>query len=200
MSTLPLFTTEARPDPVIACCPVGIRLHAAMGPEGLATASYDSTMAYRYRLSRVWDTSLPRCAFVMLNPSTATELVLDPTVRRVHRSSQSWGPGSFEVLNIFALRSTKPAALYQSPDPVGLGNDEAVLEGCRVADMVVCAWGTHGALGRRGDRVRQLLAEGGIRLQVLRLTVAGHPGHPLYLPRTLQPLTWSGPEVAAPPV
>ena len=46
------------------------------------TAVFDETRRYRYRLSREWLLGDGVCCFIMLNPSTADETVLDPTVRR----------------------------------------------------------------------------------------------------------------------
>lgn len=164
-------------------------VETADGPQGLATATYDEAGQYRFRLSRVWDLTLPRCLFVMLNPSTASAHVLDPTVTRCHRFARDWGHGSFEVVNIFAHRSTDPRALHIVTDPVGPGNDDAILAAA-AADLVVAAWNVHGALHDRGPAVRALLTDTGHTLHHLRLTSRGHPGHPLYVARSARPRAW----------
>ena len=174
-------------DPVVAARPVGTEVDTAEGPWGLATATFDPTRRYRYRLSRVWDPAGPRVCFVMCNPSTADALTLDPTVRRCAGFARRWGAGAFEVTNVFALRSTDPAALRRSPDPVGPGNDDAIVAAATSADRVVCAWGIHGALHDRHDRVLALLDRAGVSAEALRLTRSGLPGHPLYLPADAVP-------------
>jgi len=178
------------PDPVIGSFRSG-RLETSVGPEGLATATYSRCGLYRYRLSRVWDPGLPRALFLLLNPSTATAFALDPTLRRVFRYARDWGMGSFEVVNIFALRSTDPAELYRSAEPVGVLNDRAIRAACAAADTRVAGWGVHGSHRGRGEHVRKLLSAEGLDLSVLRLTKEGHPGHPLYLPSSLRPVSWS---------
>lgn len=176
------------PDPVLAARPVGTEIDTARGPWGLATATFDRTRRYRFRLSRVWDPGRPRVCFVMLNPSTADALVLDPTVRRCAGYAQDWGFGAFEVTNVFALRSTDPTALRQVEDPVGPGNDDAILTAALAADRVICAWGTHATHRGRHTEVNGLLRGAGVTTEVLRLTKEGLPGHPLYLPRSATPI------------
>ena len=82
-------------------------------------------------------------------------------------------------------------------DPVGRGNDAAILRAARGAALVVCAWGNHGAHGERAAQVLRLLR--GLELKALRVNGSGHPAHPLYLPGDLKPLTfWPGiPALAA---
>ena len=46
------------------------------------SSSADMQGSYRYSLTRVWDESLPLVTFFLLNPSTADEVELDPTLRR----------------------------------------------------------------------------------------------------------------------
>lgn len=178
------------PDPVVAAQPVGNRVEVADGSEGRATATFDDAGAYRFRLSRVWDPGGTRCLFAMLNPSTADAFTLDPTVRRCVRFARSWGFGALEVVNLFALRSTDPAGLRDVADPVGPGNDDAIVAAARAADIVVAAWGVHAVLGGRADAVRALLADAGVELHYLRLTKDGHPGHPLYVPAATPPTPW----------
>lgn len=186
-----LFPTQSpAPDPVVAACPVGDVIRTADGPEGLATATFNTAETHRFRLSRVWDETGPRCVFAMLNPSTADAFKLDPTVTRCVRFAQKWGFGALEVVNIFALRSTDPAGLKKVSDPTGKGNDEAIVAATTAADLVVAAWGVHAALESRGTKVRQLLANAEVQLSYLRLTKAGFPGHPLYLPGDTQPTVW----------
>lgn len=188
-TTEPLILDPA-PDAVIAEHPIGETLRTALGPEGLATASYDSTETWRFRLSRVWNPKLPRCAFVMLNPSTATEEVLDPTVTRCVKFAKSWGYGALEVVNIFAYRATRPADMKAFDSPVGLANDDAITSAARAADLVLAAWGNHGAHLGRGMDVRALLTESGTAVHFLRLTKRGHPGHPLYVRGDTEPTAW----------
>ena len=67
-----------------------------------SVAVYSDCEKYRYSLTRTWDQSQEHVLFVMLNPSTATEVQNDPTVERCERRARTLGFGSFYVTNIFA--------------------------------------------------------------------------------------------------
>ena len=112
--------------------------------DAASVAVYSDCEAYRYRLERVWHEG-PRVVFVMLNPSTATEAQNDPTVERCERRARALGFGGFAVGNIFGFRATDPKLMRAAADPVGPGNDAAILAMAAQADRVICAWGTHGA-------------------------------------------------------
>jgi len=156
-----------------------------------AGATFGDERRYRYSLWRIWNPDLPRVCFVMLNPSTADETVLDPTLRRCLAFAVSWGYGSFEIGNLFALRSTSPRALFVTGDPVGPDNDRALATMAEDSALIVCAWGVNGRTLDRDVAARTLLSK--IRpLHHLRLTKDGYPSHPLYLPSTLKPRPWSG--------
>lgn len=142
---------------------------------------------YRYRLWRYWDRAKKPLCFLMLNPSTADDLENDPTVERCQRRAMMMGFGGLEVVNIFAYRSTDPSALSAVGDPVGPENDVAILGACRLAGMVVCAWGEHGKLGDRSGKVLELLAREGIPLHALVVNSSGEPKHPLYVSYDIRP-------------
>jgi hypothetical protein len=149
-------------------------------------AEFSACRKWRYLLWRRWDPSRPVANFLMLNPSTADELKLDPTCARARAYAEDWGYGALIVTNIFGWRSTDPKALRRVKDPVGPGNDAAIVRAAREAQLVVCAWGNHGL--ERSRQVRELLRE--IDLHVLKLTGAGEPGHPLYLKKSLKAAPW----------
>jgi hypothetical protein len=124
--------------------------------------------------------------FLMLNPSTADEVKLDPSCTRAREYAKAWGYGALVVTNLFGWRATFPKDLLIQKDPVGRGNDKAIVAAARSADLVVCAWGNHGLHNNRSSEVRALLK--GINLHFLRLNGNGEPAHPLYLPSLLQPI------------
>ncbi|SPH19711.1 hypothetical protein ASD8599_00447 [Ascidiaceihabitans donghaensis] len=155
-----------------------------------SVAVYSDCECYRYSLTRNWDTSGRKVLFVMLNPSTATEVQNDPTVERCERRARTLGFGAFQVTNIFAWRDTDPKGMKAAADPVGPHNDAAILDGAAWADDVIAAWGTHGAHLARGAAVETLLRSTNRPLFHLGLSKAGHPKHPLYLPYVQQPETW----------
>lgn len=158
-----------------------------------AGAVFSSCGRYRYTLWRTWCREDKLVCWVMLNPSTADASKLDPTCTRCLKYAQRWGYGRMIVTNIFALRSTDPQALYETDDPIGPDNDRAILESAGSADLVIAAWGAHGALLSRGEEVLQSLIGIGVHVHVLRMTKSGHPGHPLYLPADLRPVRRLGP-------
>lgn len=155
-----------------------------------STAVYSDCERYRYSLTRVWDPGGAKAMFVMLNPSTATEVQNDPTVERCERRARALGFGAFRVTNIFAWRDTDPRRMRAADDPVGPENDAAILEGADWADHIVAAWGTHGAHLDRGRQVEALLRGTGLPLYHLGLTRGGHPRHPLYIAYVQQPQVW----------
>jgi len=155
-----------------------------------STAVYSDCESYRYSLTRVWDTAGPRALFIMLNPSTATEIQNDPTIERCERRARVLGFGGFEAANIFAFRATDPRDMRAAADPVGPDNDRLLLAGATCADTVIAAWGVHGAHLGQGIRVAERLRDAGVVLHQLGLTKDGHPRHPLYLPYAAQPALW----------
>jgi hypothetical protein len=128
--------------------------------------------------------------FLMLNPSTADEFRLDPSCTRARRFAERWGFGALVVTNLFAWRATDPQEMKAARDPVGRGNDRAILAAARGAALVVCAWGNHGGFGGRSQEVLRLLLKSKLPLHVLRINGSGEPAHPLYLPGTLRPGPW----------
>ncbi|AXI48268.1 hypothetical protein C1J03_21090 [Sulfitobacter sp. SK012] len=155
-----------------------------------STAVYSDCERYRYALTRVWDPTAQSVLFVMLNPSTATEVHNDPTVERCERRARTLGYGGFRVTNIFAYRATDPRDMRAATDPIGPDNDRMITKGVQWATDVIAAWGTHGAHLDRGATVGAMLRQLDKPVFHLGLTKHGHPKHPLYLRYTAQPDHW----------
>ncbi|KVP17103.1 DUF1643 domain-containing protein [Burkholderia ubonensis] len=152
------------------------------------SAVFSPCRRYRYALWRHWGAlpgtvDLGYAMFVGLNPSTADETNDDPTIRRCIAFAQSWGYSGVCMVNLFAFRATYPADLLQASDPVGPENDAWLKHFAHHASVVIAAWGVHGTHLARDAAVKELLPQ----LHCLRRTKDGHPGHPLYLPKTLVP-------------
>ncbi|XDA98621.1 DUF1643 domain-containing protein [Sulfitobacter sp. LCG007] len=168
-----------------------VRNHVA---DGIASqAIYSDCAVYRYALTRRWDPAGGRLGYVMLNPSTASEVQNDPTVERCQRRALRLGFGAFRVCNLFAWRATAPADLRRAEQPVGPANDAAILECARWADLLIVAWGVHGAHLGRGLEVEAMLRAAGVAMHHLGLSRDGHPRHPLYLPYAREPRIWEAP-------
>lgn len=152
------------------------------------SADFSDCGTYRWWLNRAWDDGDGRATFVMLNPSTADEQTNDPTVRRVCGFVRAWGFASVTVVNLFALRSTDPRRLYTHPAPEGdPRNLRAIREIAADAQLVVCAWGSHGKCRDRSAWVLRELQRAGVVPHALSKTKSGEPGHPLYASADLKP-------------
>jgi len=159
----------------------------AKSPSG---AAFSRCRRWRYLLWRCWDASKPAANFLMLNPSTADEVKLDPSCTRARNYAERWGYGALVVTNLFGWRATDPGDMKAARDPVGRGNDAAILRAARESALVVCAWGNHGAHLGRARKVVGLLTANKVGLHILRMNGQGEPAHPLYLPGSLQAASW----------
>lgn len=151
-------------------------------------ANFSPDRMYRYDLWRTWIDGNGYAMFIGLNPSTADETQDDPTIRRCIAFAKAWGYSGLCMTNLFAFRATKPDDMKRAADPVGPQNDGVLQERASRAGVVVAAWGAHGDYKNRGWWVANGLLKA--PLHYLRLTKDGHPGHPLYLPKTLVPQPW----------
>lgn len=157
---------------------------------------------YRYVLGRTLrDVPLSEAGtsgvvlWVMLNPSKADGQTDDATLRVIRGFSTRWGFARLLVVNLFALRSTDPAALLADlPVSVGASNRAYQEAAIACADRIVCAWGAHPAV-RRHDADGQFfrLAQRLNRpLDCLGRTRWGAPRHPLYMARETEPTPYRG--------
>ena len=158
--------------------------------DAASVAEYSDCEKFRYSLTRIWDSAGRKALFVMLNPSTATEVQNDPTVERCERRARHMGFGAFRVCNIFAFRATDPKDMRAAHDPNGPLNDAAIKDAAHWADQIICAWGTHGEHLMRGPAVEDLLRSTQFPLYHLGLSKAGHPKHPLYISYETKPTLW----------
>jgi len=153
------------------------------------SAWFSQCRKYRYALWRNWHIPSQKLAYAMfvgLNPSTADETNDDPTIRRCISYAKAWGYTGLCMTNIFAYRATDPREMMVQHDPIGEDNDRTLIDLAEAASVVVAAWGVHGVHRGRNEAIKKLLPN----LHYLRLTKDGHPGHPLYLPKTLEPVKW----------
>ncbi len=171
------------------------------GPEG--SAVFSACGRYRYELTRrlgegqrlfeVGGALRGAVRWVLLNPSSADEAVLDPTLTRCWAFSRTWGFAAMIVHNLFAWRSSDPramaAAARKGADVVGPAND-AFLAGFEEAELTVVGWGGFALAASRARRVAELLCGGST--YCLGRNLDGSPRHPLYLASStrLEPYTF----------
>jgi hypothetical protein len=153
---------------------------------------------YRYALWRDLDSDgvKPPLVVIGLNPSTATELLDDPTIRRCRGFSRSYGLQGLVMLNLYGFRSTDPSPLWGIQDPIGKWNDFIISNVCQSASArggkVIAAWGAFPRATERAKDVHLALEQAMVPLLTFGLTKGGHPKHPLYLSKDTVPVPLHG--------
>ena len=147
------------------------------------TATADIRGDYRYSLTRVWNSALPMITFVLLNPSTADAVELDPTLQRCVNFAKREGYGGMLILNLYAFRTKDPKVMMAAADPVGPDNDHVLSQ---ATGTVVAGWGMNAEQARVAQVLRLLP-----RLHALGVTKRGHPRHPLYLRSDSPLIEWA---------
>ncbi|WP_428383565.1 DUF1643 domain-containing protein [Nevskia ramosa] len=173
-----------------------VRTHVAGGIT--SEAVFSDCERYRYSLTRSWS-SRPLVAFVLMNPSTATEVINDPTIERCQRRAAGWNEsgylpnGGIAILNAFAWRETDsrklPLRIAEGIDIAGgFANDDTIHSVVNDSAMVICGWGKPGRLIGRDRHVLQMLRAMEADPHALKINADGTPCHPLYIPYSALPI------------
>lgn len=162
-------------------------------------AVFSKDMRYRYSLEITWGDG-DICQFIGLNPSTADEMKDDNTVRRCKNFARDWGFSGIVMTNLFAFRATYPRDMKKEQNPIG---EKCIGEKCNlkagqrefqnVNDIflafwketcarTVAAWGNHGLFMGRSQEFRKWFGS----MMCFRITKAGQPEHPLYMPNSIK--------------
>ena len=144
---------------------------------------------YRYSLTRIWDYTKDIITIIMLNPSKANALVDDNTIKKCVALSKYNNFGGFEVVNIFAFRTTYPKVLinYNKDVLIGSENEDYILASIKRTKKIVLGWGNsvkelkNIKNFKRDREIAELLGKKGYDLYCTKLTKKGCPGHPLYI-------------------
>jgi hypothetical protein len=175
----------------------------------LGRCVFSDDLKFRYLLTRRWAKDGWTVTWIMLNPSTADEVELDPTLRRCADFSNRWGASGMEVVNLFALRSPDPKDLkrFGLMRAIGQDNNRHIRESYERSTVTIAGWGVHGSLINRDSHVIRILEhqhtvhcanryQAGARvcecprIFCLGTTKGGQPKHPLYLPKNTKRERW----------
>ncbi len=155
------------------------------------TAIISDCQQYRYvltrRISQVVRWVKP-CLFIMLNPSTASADIDDPTIRRCTGFAAAWLCTSLTVVNLYGLRATDPKELARHSSPIGPENEKHLAEQLGLhwnTGVIVAAWGANAAA--KHHSLAGALQTIGQRASCLGRNKDGSPKHPLYV-KADQPL------------
>lgn len=178
--------------------PQGHPFHAATvfrGDED-SWAIFSPCETMRYVLGRRLSHA-PLLAFVLLNPSTADEIELDPTLRRcIDFAANMWGYGGMIILNAYALRTKDPKLLPRvkrmvCDSAIGPENNFAIGHYTKGRDVLV-GWGNH-CSGPRMRMISQIISSTARTVECLEINKNGSPTHPLYLRKDSVRKPWAIP-------
>lgn len=143
------------------------------------SAEFSDCGKYRYQLTRIWDDSLKVAMCIGLNPSTANSETDDSTIRYVIDVLKANGYGGFRMMNLYALISSVPEALWDCPDPQGL-NDEWLKTTAFICQDIIYCWGSFKGISYRASKVRAMFPDGKC---FGKAKSTGQPLHPQALAR-----------------
>lgn len=133
---------------------------------------------YRYGWARRLSSQRGRMLCIGVNPSKADEDRSDNTVTRCCNFARHFGYGVLEMANLNAFRATDPKIMKAANDPVGPDNDRYLREAIRRCDIIVAAWGIHGAFMHRDMEVLGLIGQEHKNVYCFGTTTGGYPRHP----------------------
>lgn len=161
----------------------------------VSEAVFSDCEKFRFRLKRTWDAALKSITYLMLNPSTADEMVNDPTIERCQRRAFEYGYGEMKIVNLFPIRMTDSKLLKTVADLYGDLSEAnlAILDAVDSSDVTVCGWGSHPLAIERAKDVFELIGKAGLshKLKALTINGDGNPKHPLYIAYDKLPFPYS---------
>lgn len=113
-------------------------------------AKYSEDKNYRYLIQKIWEPKKPRAMVIMVNPSSASELLLDMTTVYVLNNLMVSDVGGVDIVNLYPRISYKLCVDECDIDEIEI-NDKVIVELAENVDRIILAW------GRAGDKSKSIL-------------------------------------------
>ncbi|SNT19198.1 intein N-terminal splicing region [Anaerovirgula multivorans] len=125
--------------------------------------TFSEDKKYRYLLRKEWDKAKKKAMIIMINPSSADELLIDHTTMYVVNNLSKIDFGSVDIVNIFSKINTKISTKESIQELVDEDNDTQILKSAAKVDNIIIAWGKVGENNKkvkeRQEQVINLLTE-----------------------------------------
>lgn len=158
--------------------------------EAKSKATFSKCNKFRYSITKKFNFGKGRLLFILLNPSTATEKVYDPTLLRCKKRALISCFQEFRVCNLFAYRTSDPKQLKKISDPIGPLNNLILKKNIKWSDKIICSWGRFGTLHNRNIEVTKIIKKYKTPVFHLGLTKNNQPKHLLYISYNKIPTKW----------
>lgn len=158
------------------------------------SAKLSDDLMCRWALERIWHHPFQRiCVFILLNPSTATDDIDDPTILRCIAFAKYWGYDGIRIVNLVGFRATKPEVMFawfvQQSSTHLYEHSLIAMDACLQPDVAKVIVG-HGVLPKFMQWHATLtlqLVQHHRNLNAIKMNKDGSPAHPLYLRGDLKP-------------
>jgi len=104
-------------------------------------AVYSDDKKYRYILKKIWNEEMPKATFIGINPSDATELIMDKTVMNLTNYLINNNYGSVNIVNLFAYRDKVQKNLKLRSSEHEQENIEFIKEALNDSELTIIGWG-----------------------------------------------------------
>lgn len=95
---------------------------------------------YRYRLTRIWDSSKKVVGIIMLNSSKADSLKTDDTIMKLTNYLIDNNYGGVDIVNMYAYMSFKPKDLKYRDQSYEALNNNYIAQVAAERDVFIIAW------------------------------------------------------------
>ncbi|MGZ9583832.1 DUF1643 domain-containing protein [Paenibacillus marinisediminis] len=144
----------------------------------LAVFNEDKTNRYTLRID--WDIQKAKVTILMMNPSHATELYSDETVRfMIQYAIRYFNAGSVWIVNMSSFIEPDSQKLASSKFTGDKNDQSTIVEAINWSDVVFLAWGDKGedSVVAFGSWFEELLKKNTTKLKCFRQSKAGNPIH-----------------------
>lgn len=162
--------------------------------------------SYRYALGRYWgDEPLQKAkeimdhniiGFVGLNPSTASHLEDDQTIKKLTFWAKKWGYDGLVIVNVCAFRARNPTNMMNAPDSMGPDNVLMIATWMDRCKDHVFMWGNNvkNPMLAGIDHHISRIIERYPKAKCFGISNSGQPVHPLMLPYSTELIPYKAPK------
>jgi hypothetical protein len=122
-------------------------------------AIFSDDKQHRYALKKEWDKNKKKAMVMMINPSSADELMIDHTTMYTVNNLYKLDFGSVEMVNIFSKINIRINMKEGVEELVGSENDNYILKSAAKVDAIIIAWGKIGENNKKVQKRQKEVLE-----------------------------------------